>query len=192
MIGMVTQETYLFHTTIRENLLLRQAGRDPGGAGGGRPRRQHPRPDRRAARGLRHGRRGARVQALGRREAAARDRARDPEGPADPDPGRGDLQPRHELGAARPGGAGAADAGADDDRHRPPAVHHPRGRRDLRDRPRAGRGAGHARRAAGARRALRPALPAAVQGRAGAGGVRGRRDPCATARSCGRAACRSG
>ena len=76
---------------------LRAARRDPGGARGGGARGQHPRPDRRAARGLRHRRGRARLQALGRREAAARDRARDPEGPEDPHPGRGDVVARHDV-----------------------------------------------------------------------------------------------
>ena len=134
---------------------VRAARGDPGGDGGRRACREHPRPDRRAARGLRHGRGGARLQALGRREAAARDRARDPEGPADPDPRRGDVLARHDVGAAGAGGAGAADGGPHDDRDRPPAVDDPEGRRDLRDRPGPGRRARHARRAARPRRSLR-------------------------------------
>ena len=117
---------------------VRAARRDPGGDGGGRSRREHPRPDRRAARGLRHDRGGARVQALGRREAAPRDRARGPEGPADPDPGRGDVLARHDVGAARAVRARAADGGAHDDRDRAPPLDDPEGRRDLRDRPRHG------------------------------------------------------
>ena len=43
------------------------------------------------------------VQALGRAEAAARDRAHVPEEPADPDPGRGDLGARHRDRAGDPG-----------------------------------------------------------------------------------------
>ena len=82
--------------TIRRNLLYGQPGRDAGGARGSGPGGQHPRPDRRAARGLRHRRGGARVQAVRRREAAPRDRARDPEGPADPDPRRGDVLAGHD------------------------------------------------------------------------------------------------
>ena len=49
IIGVVTQETYLFHTTVRRNLLYgkpdaTQEELEAGGAG-----REHPRPDRRAA-----------------------------------------------------------------------------------------------------------------------------------------------
>ena len=47
-IGMVTQETYLFHATVRENLLYARPGRDRRGDRGGRARREHPRPDHRA------------------------------------------------------------------------------------------------------------------------------------------------
>ena len=115
---------------------LRAPRRDAGGARGRGARGEHPRPDRRAARGLRHRGGRARLQAVGRREAAARDRARDPEGPAHPDPGRGDVVARHDQRAAGAGGARAADAGAHDDRDRAPAVDDPGGRRDLRRRPR--------------------------------------------------------
>ena len=147
-IGMVTQETYLFHTTIRRNLLY------------GRPDATHEELEA-AARaayihdriaelpdGLRHRRRGARLQALGRREAAARDRPRDLEGSAHPDPRRGHVVSRHDERAARAGGPRAADGRPDDDRDRAPPVDDPEGRRDLRHRPRPHRRAGHARRAA--------------------------------------------
>ena len=124
---------------------VRAAGGDPGGDGGRRACREHPRPDRRAPRGLRHDRGGARLQALGRGEAAPRDRARGPEGPADPDPRRGHVLARHDVGTTGAVGAGAADGGPYDDRDRPPALDDPEGRRDLRDRPGPGRRARHAR-----------------------------------------------
>ena len=56
--------------------------------------------DRVAARGLRDGRRRARLPLLGRREAAHRDRADDPPQPADPRARRGDLRARHADRAA--------------------------------------------------------------------------------------------
>ena len=111
---------------------VRQARRDRGRARGGRPRRRDPRPDHRAARRLRHGRRRARLQAVRRREAAGRDRAGAAQGPADPDPRRGDVVARHRQRAADPGGAGAADRGPDDDRDRPPPVDDPARRPDPR------------------------------------------------------------
>ena len=49
-IGVVTQETYLFHTTIRRQPAVRAARCDAGRARGGSARGEHPRPDRRAAR----------------------------------------------------------------------------------------------------------------------------------------------
>ena len=86
-IGVVTQETYLFHTTIREN--LRYAKPDATDEELERAARAAAIHDRIAElpEGLRHGRRRARLQALRRREAAHRHRARDPEGPAHPDSG---------------------------------------------------------------------------------------------------------
>ena len=49
-IGMVTQEPYLFHASVRENLLYARPGRQRRGGGGGRARRPHPRADHRACR----------------------------------------------------------------------------------------------------------------------------------------------
>ena len=138
MVGVVTQETYLFHTTIRRNLLYGKPDATQEELEAAAPRGEHPRSDRRARGGVRHHRGGARVQALGRREATAGHRASGPEGPSHPDPGRGHVQPGHQLGAPGAGGARAADGGPDDDRDRAPPVHDPQGRRDLRDRPRDG------------------------------------------------------
>ena len=76
VVGVVSQETYLFHASIAGEPALRAAGRDRRRDRGGRARGADPRPDRVAARGLRHGRRRARLPLLGRREAADRDRAR--------------------------------------------------------------------------------------------------------------------
>ena len=111
---------------------VRQARGHGGGAGRGRPCREHPRPDRRAARRIRHRGRGARVQAVGRREAATGDRPGHPEGPQDPDPGRGDVVARHDVRAAGPGRPGPAHGGPNHDRDRPPTVDDPVRGRDLR------------------------------------------------------------
>ena len=48
-----------------------------------------------------------------------------PEGPADPDPRRGDVGPRHCVRAAHPGRVRAADGGPDDDRDRAPPLDDP-------------------------------------------------------------------
>ena len=93
-IGVVTQDSHLFHETIAENLryakpdatddelwaaLRRRPGRRPG-----------PGPARRAG----HGGRRARLPLLRRREAAHRHRPAAAQGPVDRDPRRGDRPPR--------------------------------------------------------------------------------------------------
>ena len=115
---------------------LRQARGDRGRAHRRRDGRLDPRAGHGAPRGLRHDRRRARLQAVGWREAAAGDRPGPAQGPADPDPRRGDLGARHRLGAAHPARLRAPDGGPDDDRHRPSAVDDPAGRPDHRVRPR--------------------------------------------------------
>ena len=144
---------------------LRQARGERGGADRRRDGRLDPRAGHGAPRGLRHDRRRARLQAVGRREAAVGDRARAAQGPADPDPRRGDLGARHRLGAAHPARLREPDGGPDDDRHRPPTVDDPARRPDHRLRQGPDRRAWHARRAARARRPVREALPRAVPGR---------------------------
>ena len=146
VIGFVTQETYLFHASVRDNLLYRQARGDAGGAGGRRAGRGDPRARHGAAGRLRHDRRRTRLQAVGRREAADRDRPGAPQGPADPDPRRGDLGPRHRQRAADPGCAREARPRAHDHRDRAPPVDDPASRPDPRLRPRAesSRAASHA------------------------------------------------
>ena len=73
-VGVVSQEAYLLHASIADNLRFARPGRHRRRARGGRPGRADPRPDRVAAGGLRHGGRGARLPVLRRREAAAGDR----------------------------------------------------------------------------------------------------------------------
>ncbi len=75
IVGVVSQETYLLHASIRENLLYAQArrvGRRPVAGPRGGPDR---RPRRDAAGRARHRRRRARAAVLRRREAAVRHRA---------------------------------------------------------------------------------------------------------------------
>ena len=173
-VGMVTQETYLFHASVRENLLY------------ARPDATDEQIERAARAALIHdrileledgydtrvGERGYRMS--GRREAAARDRARAAQGPAHPRARRGDLGARHDERAARPARARAADGGPHDDRDRPPALDDRRRRRDLRRRPRPDRRARLARGAAGEARRVRDAVRGAVRGRARGGALRGR------------------
>ena len=108
IIGMVTQETYLFHASVRDNLLYArpEATEDELDAAASAAA-IHDR-DHGAPRGLRHDRRRARLQAVGRREAADRDRPGPAQGSADPHPRRGDVGPRHRVGAAHPGARSSA------------------------------------------------------------------------------------
>ena len=147
-VGLVSQETYLFHATIADNLRFANPDATDERARRRCARRAHPRPHRLAARRLRHGRRRARLPLLRRREAAHRDRADDPAQPARPRPRRGHERAGLRDRARRPGGARPARRGPHDDRHRPPALDRPRRRRDRRPRPRPDRRARDARRAA--------------------------------------------
>ena len=104
-IGMVPQDTVLFNDTIAYN--IRYGARRAGSAwctGRRTWRRSADFIDAPAGRLRDHGRR-ARAEALGRREAARRDRPHHSEGAADPDPRRGDLGARHPHRAGNPGGA---------------------------------------------------------------------------------------
>ena len=120
----------MFYRTIADNL---RVGRpeatdeelDRSGEAG-RGARLHPAP----AEGLRHARRRARHHAVGRRAPAHRHRPGVAEGPADPDPRRGDQRARRRDRGAGAEGAEDADAGAHDLHHRPSAVDGPRGRPD--------------------------------------------------------------
>ena len=125
-IGMVTQDTYLLHSTVRDNIRYAKPDADQAGDRGGRQSGQHPRPHPVLRRRLRHGGGRAWLPALRRGEAAARDRAGTAEGPADPDPRRGHQRAGHHQRAAGAAGAGERDEAAHHDRDRAPALHHPR------------------------------------------------------------------
>ena len=82
VVGFVTQETYLFHASIRDNLLYAKPDATEEELETRDERGGDLRPDRGAARRPRHDRRRARLQAVGRREAAGGDRAGAAQGPA--------------------------------------------------------------------------------------------------------------
>ena len=157
LVGVVSQETYLFHASVRDNLRFAKPDATDDEIEARRGGRPHPRSDRVAAGGLRHGRRRARLPLLRRREAADRDRAHDPAQPADPRAGRSDELSGHRDRAPGAGGARPARGGAHDDRDRPPAVDRPGRRPDRRPRRRADRRTRHTRGAARPRRSLRGA-----------------------------------
>ena len=176
-IGVVTQETYLFHTTIRRNLLY------------GRPDATQEELEAAARSANIHdrivelpegydtvvGERGYKLSGGEKqRLAIARVILKDPR-ILILDEATSSLDTTNERlvqAALEP-----LMAGPNDDRDRPPALDDPEGRCDLRDRPRQPRRAGDARRAPRTRRAVRAPLRAAVPRRADPGRVRGRRDP---------------
>ncbi len=125
IIGVVTQETYLFHSTVRTNLLYARPEATDEELHTAARLAANPRPDRGAPRWLRHGRRRAGLQAVGRREAAHRSRAGAAQGPPHPHPRRGDQRPGHGQRAAHPDCHRAHHGGAHHPRHRPPPLHHP-------------------------------------------------------------------
>ena len=85
-LGVVLQDNFLFDGTIAENIAYAQAARVARGDQGGEPHRALRRVHRGVREAVRHDRRRARRPAVGRPAAAGGDRARDPGGPADPDP----------------------------------------------------------------------------------------------------------
>ena len=105
-IGIVPQDTVLFNDTIEYNIAYGRPGatRDEVDGGGARARTSTT-SSRRSPEGYdTHGRR-ARPEAVGRREAARRDRAHAAEEPADPDLRRGHLGARLGQRAGDPGRA---------------------------------------------------------------------------------------
>ncbi len=122
LIGYVPQDPSMFHRSIADNI---RVGRpDATDAEVRRAARARARRGvhRCAAGGLRDARRRARREAVGRSAPARGDRARDPEGRADPRPGRGDELARFGERGADPGRAVDAARGPDRHRHRAPAV----------------------------------------------------------------------
>ena len=78
IVGVVSQETYMFHGTVRENLAFARPGASDGEIEAAARAAQIDEHLRVAAGGLRHRRRRARLPLLRRREAAAGDRPRRP------------------------------------------------------------------------------------------------------------------
>ena len=91
-IGVVPQDTVLFNDTIRYNIAYGRAGATQDEIEHAARLAQVHDFIASLARGLRHARRRAWAETVGRREAARGDRAHHPEGPAHPDPGRGDQR----------------------------------------------------------------------------------------------------
>ena len=100
-LGVVLQDNFLFDGTIAENIAFSKPGATMEEIRAVEPHRALRRVHR-GVREVRHDRRRARREALGRPAAARRHRARDPRGPEDPDPRRGHVEPRQRERAADP------------------------------------------------------------------------------------------
>jgi hypothetical protein len=143
---------------------LRRGDGDAGRRGGCGPPRQCPRVYRSAARGLRHGDRGARYAAVRRAAPAPGHRARPAAQSAGPHSGRSHQRAGHRIGETGAGRAGHPDGGPHRAGHRPPPVH--RAARRLYPGPGSGphRGVRHARGIAGPRRAVPSVVRDAIPG----------------------------
>ena len=133
-IGMVPQDTVLFNDTIGYNV---QYGRWDASTDEVREAARLAQIDRfiaHPAGRLRDLGRRARAEALGRREAARRDRPHHPQGPADPGPRRGHLGARFVHREGDPGRARPGQPRPHDARHRAPPLDRDRRRRDHRAR----------------------------------------------------------
>ena len=142
----------------------RHRGRDRGRGAQGAGAWLHPRPaGLEAAHRLRRARRRAGREALRRPAPAHRDRARDPQGRADPRARRSHVGARQRSGTRDPGPAAGPDGRQDGDRDRAPALDDRADGPADRARRRPRRRAGHARRTAARERPLRDALAAPVR-----------------------------
>ncbi len=124
-LGIVMQDNFLFDGSVADNISFSRPGasREEIEAAG---RLAHcDEFVREFERGLRHRRRRARGEGVRRAAPADRHRARDPGGSADPDPGRGDVEPRQRERSADSGRPAPAAPGAHDVRHRAPPLDDP-------------------------------------------------------------------
>ena len=171
VIGVVTQDSHMYHDTIRSNLLLARPDateadlqRSPRG-GPDRDSDQQP------ARRPRHRGRRPRLPVVRRRTPATRDRPAAAQGAVDRHPRRGHRPPGLGVGGRRSGRTGQRAGRAYVARHRAPTVDNPQRRHDPRPRRRPDPRTRHPRRAARRRRPVRRALHHPVrEGRLGLGG----------------------
>ena len=157
VVGVVSQESYLVHASVRDNLLLARPSATEGELWAALAAAQVRRPRGVPARRPRDRGGGARAPVL-RWGAAAPGRGPDhPARPAGARPRRGDERPGHGDRAGAAAGPRRAGPGADDDHHRAPALDRARRRPDRGARRGAARGVGDARRAGRGRRPVRRA-----------------------------------
>ncbi len=156
-IALVEQDAFLFHGTLRENVLYGWQDVAEGGARACRRGRESLRDGRRASRPPRDAGRRARRAGVGRPAPADRHRPGDRAQPLDPRARRGHVPPRFGLRTARPAGARQRRARPYHARHRAPPLDHPRRGLDRRIRARAHRRTGDVGDAAGRERRVRAA-----------------------------------
>ena len=133
-LGVVLQDNFLFDGTIAENIAYAQAARVARGNQGRQPHCPLRRVRRSLREELRHHRRRTRRAAVRRTAPAGGDRAGDSRRPADPDPGRSDVQPRQRERSADSGRPEGAATRTHDVRHRASPVDDPERRSDSRAR----------------------------------------------------------
>ena len=138
-VGVVTQESHLFHDTIRANLLYAATRREREGTCPGSAGRPDPRHGGCVARWPRHAGGGPGLPSLGRREAAHRHCQARPQSSRRGGARRGHCPPRLGVRARGPAGAEEGPGRADVDRHRSPPVDGQGCRPDPRNRGRQGR-----------------------------------------------------
>ena len=155
VVGYVTQDAHMFHDTIRANLLYARPGAVEADVWAALEAAQIAAPRALAARRPRHRRGGPGLPPQRRRAAAPRDRPAAAQGALDRRPRRGDRPPRQRVRGRGPAGARRGARGTYVARDRAPALHRPQRRPDPRARRRPRGPAGHPRRAARRRRALR-------------------------------------
>ncbi len=122
VVGVVSQEPYLLHASVAENLRVARPEASAAEARGRRPRGAAARRRRRSSRRVRDDRRRSRPPVLGWGAAAPRARPDPPAQPARARPRRGDRRARHDDGARRPARARPGASRPHDDHDRAPAL----------------------------------------------------------------------
>ena len=139
LVGVVSQETYLFHASVRENLRFAKPDATDEEIEGGRASGAHPLVIAALPDGYETSSANGAIASPAARSSGSRSRARSSATPRSSSSTRPRLA-RHRDRTARAGGARPAVGGAHDDRDRPPPIHRPGRRPDHRSRPRQRRG----------------------------------------------------
>ncbi len=164
-VGIVTQETYLFHDTVDFEFALRQAGRNAGGAARRGSRGEHRRFHHVVAGRLRHGRGRARSQTFRRRTPTLGDCASAAQESENSHSRRSHQRAGLAQRSGHTSGARSAYARANDACNRAPPLDDFIGGRHLRSRSRSHSRTRHSCRAPGPQRRIRALVSQAIPGR---------------------------